>query len=122
MNPRTAGKPVGIILVADEPRFAADWDCVCFVRAKIVDGSGVRVPGADDAVEFTLSGPGTIATVENGDRKDDESFQSTRHRAYDGWCVAIVKAVGSEGGKIIVTARAAGLAPASVTLWAAPSK
>jgi beta-galactosidase len=113
---QTAGKPAAIMLTADEPRFAAEWDGVCFVRATIVDAHGVRVPRSVNELEFSLSGPGVIAATENGDRNDDESFQSTRHKAYDGRCATIVKAADAKGGTITVTARSADLSPASIPL------
>ncbi len=119
---QTAGKPAGIVLTADGPRFAADWDGVCFVRATVVDANGIRVPRAGNTLEFSVTGPGTIAATENGDRYDAEPFQSARHDAYDGRCVAIVKAADSNGGEIIVSARCGGLAEVSVRLEAVRAK
>ncbi len=119
---RTAGRPAQIILKADESGFPSNWEGVCFVRAIIVDANGVRVPRADNMLEFSVAGPGIIAATENGDRNDDEPFQSNRHRAYDGRCVAIVKASDPKGGIVFVNAGGAGLAPALIPVWAVTSR
>jgi beta-galactosidase len=117
---KTAGRPARVLLSADRARVAHHWDDVVYVEALVVDSNGVLVPNASDLVSFHVAGPGRIAAVDNGDLASHEPFQAAERRAYQGRCFAVVKAT-SPGGRIKVTASAAGLAPGSVNVEAAPA-
>jgi beta-galactosidase len=93
----TAGKPEKIILSANLKKIAADWDDVCEVTAEVTDKDGVIIPRADDLISFDLSGPGRIAAVDSANNASHESFQSRERRAFEGKCVAFIKATGAEG-------------------------
>ena len=47
--------------------YAADGQDVALVRCEVVDSKGFVVPGASNAVTFTVSGPGAVYGVGNGD-------------------------------------------------------
>ena len=117
---RTAGRPAGILLAADQSKLAAGWDDVCRVTATIVDEHGVPVPRANDLITFAISGPGVIAAVDNADNASHELFQTNERHAFQGRCVAFIKA-GAPSGKMIVTASASGLKSGSITLKTAKS-
>jgi beta-galactosidase len=112
---QTSGKPAKIILTADRDKLSTDWDDVCYVTAAAADENGVLNPWADDLISFKITGPGVIAAVDNGDRSSHEPFQAAQRRAFQGRCVAIVKA-GAPSGRIVLTASAAGLAESSITI------
>jgi beta-galactosidase len=112
---RTAGKPAKILLVADCDKLTFDWDDVRHVQVSVVDDRGILVPDAAHLISFKISGPGCIVAVDNGDNSSHESFQATSRHAYQGRCLAIVKATGNSG-KITLTASAPELTPASVQI------
>jgi beta-galactosidase len=112
---RTAGRPAKIVLSTEPGKLSPGWDNAAFVRAKIVDANGVTVPRADDLISFQISGPGVIAAVDSANNSSHEPFQATERRAFQGRCVAFVKATGLPG-KIILTAAAPGLAAGSITI------
>ncbi len=120
---RTAGKPVKIILTTETKKLSTDWDDVALMRATIVDSRGTRIPRASDLISFKLSGPGVIAAVDNADNTSPECFQTNMCHAFQGGCVAFVKA-NIAPGKITLTATAAGLKPGSIVMaaYAEPSK
>jgi beta-galactosidase len=66
-------------------------------------------------VSFKISGGGVIACMDSGDNVSHEPFQASERRAFQGECVAFVKATAA-AGKIILTASAPGLASGSVTI------
>jgi beta-galactosidase len=70
-------------------------------------------------ITFSLSGPGVLAAVDNADNSSHESFQAKERQAWQGWCVAFVKASGP-AGDITLTASAPGLEAGSLSLQAAP--
>ena len=114
---RTAGRPAKIVLSTEPGKLSPGWDNVAFVRAKIVDANGITVPHADDLISFQISGPGIIAAVDNANNASHEPFQATERRAYQGRCVAFVKATGSPG-KIVLKAAAPGLTAGSIIIEA----
>jgi beta-galactosidase len=114
---RTAGPAAKVSLQADASSVSPHWDDVVFVPATIEDAAGVLVPNAGDLVKFSVSGPGQIIAVDNGDCMSIEPFQAAERKAYGGRCVAIIRTT-AESGEITVTATAAGLKAASVKVQA----
>jgi beta-galactosidase len=112
---RTAGKPAKILLSADQKTLAPGWDDVAFVTATVVDKNGVIVPSASDLINFKTTGPGVVAAVDSADNSSHEPFQASERHAYQGRCVAALKATASSG-KITLTASAPGLGSSSIKL------
>ena len=112
---RTAGPAVKVSVLADADVASTAWDDVVFVRALVEDGAGNMVPTANDLVKFSISGPGEIVAVDNGDCLSTEPFQASERKAYGGYCAAIIRATAATG-KITVTAEAAGLKAGSAVI------
>jgi beta-galactosidase len=118
---RTAGKPVNIVLTAESKKLSPGWDNVALVRATIVDSDGITIPRAGDLIAFKVAGPGVVAAVDNADNASHEPFQTNSRHAFQGECVAFVRA-NAEYGKIKLTATAPGLKTGSLTIKAAPEE
>jgi beta-galactosidase len=116
----TAGPPARLKLTSERATLADDWDDIAYVRATVVDADGVRNPDASDLISFKITGPGTVVAVDNGALADHDPFQATQRHAYQGTCVAIIRAT-ADTGEIVVTAWAAGLADGTVKITAAAS-
>jgi beta-galactosidase len=112
---RTAGPPAKIILSTESGQLSPGFDNVAVVRAKIVDADGIEIPQANDLIAFQISGPGVIAAVDNADNSSHELFQANARHAFQGECVAFVKATAA-AGKIRLTATATGLASGSISI------
>jgi len=112
---QTAGKPAKIILSTETQTLAPGFDNVAIVRVKIVDKNGIQIPHATDLISFQISGAGKIAAVDNGDNDSHEPFQTNSRHAFQGECVAFLKATAA-GGEITLTATAAGLTDGSLTI------
>ncbi|MEY4386534.1 MAG: hypothetical protein RLY20_1817 [Verrucomicrobiota bacterium] len=115
---RTAGLATKLSLVADAPEVSPRSDDVVFVSANVLDEADVLVPNANPLVKFSVSGPGTIVAVDNGDCLSTEPFQAAQRKAYGGRCVAFIRAT-APTGDIIVTAEAEGLNPSKAIIRAA---
>jgi beta-galactosidase len=89
---------------------------VAYVTAAVVDEHGVVVPSADHRVTFEVTGPGAVVAVDNQDIASHEPFQGNVRSAFQGRCIAIVRA--SAAGRIAVSANAASLKAGSVSLEA----
>ena len=84
--------------------------------AYIVDSEGRMVPTANDAISFSVSGPGELVATDNGDPMDRTVFSSSTRNAFSGLALAIVRANGS--GEISISATAQGLTQGAATLTA----
>jgi beta-galactosidase len=80
-----------------------------------VDAEGRWQPNADQEVQFSLSGPGVIAAVGNGDGQDDASYQGDRRKLFQGRALVVVRS-SRQAGPITVKAGTAGLSDGSVTI------
>ena len=86
-----------------------------FITVKIEDKNKLLVPKSNNQLYFSIEGPGKIVATDNGDATSHESFQADRRKAFNGLCLAIVRASGKPG-KIRLVARAAGLKEASIEI------
>ncbi|RTQ51615.1 DUF4982 domain-containing protein [Hymenobacter gummosus] len=112
---KTAGAPARIELTADRSALRADGLDLSFVTVRVLDAQGNLVPDAANQVKFDLSGPASIAGVDNGYQASLEPFKATERKAYNGQCLAIVQ-TSEQAGTITLKASADGLQPATITL------
>lgn len=111
---KTAGIPARILLLADRRKLGTNDD-LSFVTVKVVDAQGNLVPDAANLINFTITGAGYLAGVDNGLQTSTESFKQPFRKAYNGLCLAIV-GTKEKKGTIVLQARADGLVPSSIRL------
>jgi beta-galactosidase len=112
----TSGAPRAVRLTPDRKVIAADGKSLSFVTADVVDEHGVVVPDADNLISFQVNG-GKLAGLDNGRQESAENYHASARTAFNGKALAIVQS-GQNGGQITVTARAAGLRPATTAIFA----
>jgi beta-galactosidase len=112
---RTAGKPFAMRLTPEHSSFTASPDDLLYLHADVVDAEGVVVPESSDLLKFSISG-GTIRAVDNGSLADHDPFESDTHHTFQGKAIVIIQT--THPGKVTVTAKAAGLLPATATVQA----
>jgi beta-galactosidase len=112
---KTSGQPAKIILEADRKSIKAGADDLSFITVKVVDKDGNLVPDADNLVQFSVTGNGSIAGVDNGNQISMESFKANQRKAFNGMSLLVVRAGNKQGG-IVVNATSAGLQKANLTL------
>jgi len=111
---KTTGPATRLSLTPDRASIAADGKDLSFVTVTVEDKEGLMVPRSKNPVTFSIKGPGEIVALDNGDAASLEPFKGTSMKAFNGLCLAIVKATGP--GTITLTAKSQGLTPATVTL------
>jgi beta-galactosidase len=111
----TTGPAAGLRLTTDRKTVVADGEDTTMVEAAVVDAQGRVVPTADNHVVFTLTGPGQVAGVGNGDPSCHEPDRASQRSAFNGLCLALVQA-GERTGTLKLTATSPGLKPAELTL------
>jgi beta-galactosidase len=113
----TAGAPAKIELIADRKVINADGKDLSFITVKILDKDGNVVPEADNLVNFKLNGNAFIASVDNGDPVNHDSFKVNYRKAFHGLALAIVQSKETPG-VINFTATSQGLQSAALTIKA----
>ncbi|MBI2496806.1 MAG: glycoside hydrolase family 2 protein, partial [Opitutae bacterium] len=94
----------------------ADGQDLTFITVSIRDQAGLVVPRAADRVRFSLTGPGDIVAVDNGDATRMETFKAKDCAAFNGLCLVIIRARAGESGAITLRAEADGLKPAETSV------
>ena len=107
---KTAGEPAALVLSADRSEIKADGSDLSFICVTVVDKDNIPVPHADNLVNFSVDGEGSIAGVDNGLQTSMESFRADHRKAFNGKCLLVVRA-GKEEGSINVSASSEGLTP-----------
>jgi beta-galactosidase len=125
----TAGQPVALRMWVESPYnaprngsiIAADGQDTTLIGVEVIDANGLRYP-VNPGVNVTFavaSGPGAVYGVANGDPSDHSPDHASWRLTFGGVARAIIASSGAgQTGSITVTASAAGLQPASVTLTA----
>jgi beta-galactosidase len=93
----TTGEPASIGLSPDKGSIVADPSDVALVTVHILDEKGRVVPTADNEVTFEIEGAGSLLGTDNGNPASHEDYKSNRRRAFNGWCLAIVRSNGRAG-------------------------
>ena len=113
----TAGNAAALRITADRTTVNADGQDLSFLTIEAVDAAGHPQPYADQEVQFSITGPGVIAAVGNGDGQDDASYQGDQRKLFQGRALVIVR-TSKQSGPITVTAKAPGLSAGSATIQA----
>jgi beta-galactosidase len=113
---RTTGAAAQVTLAADRAKLRADGQDLAFVTVSICDKGKNVVPRAANQLHFSLTGPGEIVAVDNGDATRLESFQAKDCRAFNGLCLVVIRTFAGQSGSITLKADADGLKPAEITL------
>jgi beta-galactosidase len=104
-------------LTADRASIRTDGQDVSFVAVEAADAEGRLQPKADQEVQFSISGPGVIAAVGNGDGKDGAPYHGDRRRLFQGRAQVVVR-TSKHSGQIHLTAAIPGLGSGAVTIEA----
>ena len=115
---KTTGPAAALALAVDRSAITGDGLDLAFVTVRIADKEGLTVPQSNNLVNFTISGPGEIVAVDNGDATSFEPFQASQRKAYNGLALVIVRAKPGTSGNITLQAKSAGLEKAIIKITA----
>jgi len=114
---QTTGDPTSIKLTVEfgQHGIVADGQDIALVTGSILDNQGHVVPTASNEVSFSISGPGKILGLGNGDPSSHEPDKATERKAFNGLVRAIVQAT-QHSGIITLSASSQGLQSATVQI------
>jgi beta-galactosidase len=110
----TAEPAVRIQLSCKRTSIGTDWNDIALIKATLVDAKGERNPNANPKLTFTLTGPGKLQAVDNGDVLSHERYVSNVRTPFRGEAFAYVRASGP--GKLTLTVSGEGVEGASIVL------
>lgn len=117
----TTGVPEELRLLPDRSAIDSDGEDVSSIAVQIVDSLGRVIPTADNEVVFTVTGPGVLIGVGNGNPSSHEpdkyigSGAVWKRRAFNGLCMVIVQST-KQAGELCITAESPGLIAAKATI------
>lgn len=112
----TAGTACQLQLTADRSVLKADGKDLSFITIRVEDAKGIVVPEAMNRIAFSLEGPGEIVAADNGDATDLTAFPSKSRKAFNGYCLLIVRSKRGEAGALRINAASEGLITGSIVL------
>ena len=74
------------------------------------------MPRSSNRIHLSIEGPGEIVATDNGNPTNLESFQSSQRNAFNGLCLAIVRAKPGQPGTITLKAESEGLVDSKATI------
>jgi beta-galactosidase len=114
---KTSGNASRIRLIPDRIKISADGQDLSFITVEVTDKDGTVQPNAQNQLRFSISGPGIIAGVDNGDIKDTDPFSGTNRKAWHGRALVVVRST-RDAGNIKLTVSSEGITEASVMIYA----
>ena len=91
-------------------------DELSFITIKVVDKDGNVVPDANPEIQFNIEGSGEIVATDNGNPSDMTPFPSPIRKAFNGYCLVIVKGKSEKSGNIQIKAKSDNLIPANIEI------
>jgi beta-galactosidase len=117
---QTVGDPVKIRLTADRKVLHADGEDLSFITVDALDAQGRLEPNASNEVAFTISGPGRIMAVGNGDGRSTEAYQGSQRALFHGRALVVVR-TSRKAGEIRLGASAPGMTSDAVSIQTEPA-
>jgi hypothetical protein len=112
---KKAGSAATIALQPDVNKLHADGRDVSQIEVDVTDKEGVLVPDAGNLIACSVTGPGRIIGIENGNLNSTEGYKGLSHSVYRGRMLIYVQSLKSSGDfKLIVSSP--NLESSSVTL------
>jgi beta-galactosidase len=112
----TTGPANKLLAKADRASIKANGEDLSFVTITVADRNGLIVPRSRNRLQFSITGPGQIVAVDNGDATNLESFQSPERNAFNGLCLVIIRGKPRQTGAIKLKAKSEGLASTEVVI------
>ena len=94
---KTTGNAAKIHLTADRTEIKASRNDLSYVTVEVTDEVGNLVPDANLPIQFSISGDGELAAVENGNPHEMKSFKKPSINSFNGKCLIILRPNGNVG-------------------------
>lgn len=111
----TIFEPAQIQLVSDTTVINSDGKDIVVVEAILKDKNNNTSYLANNRIDFSITGPGTIIGTDNGDAKCIDSFKLPWKKTFAGRCIVVIQST-KQAGIITINASATGLPATSIQI------
>jgi beta-galactosidase len=112
----TTSEPVSLQLLPDRTAIVGDgWDAVP-ITVQALDAKGRPVPSANLPITFSISGPGEIIGLGNGDANSHEPEKGNQRSLYNGLAQVIIQSKTNSNGTISLVASSGNVQAATLVL------
>jgi beta-galactosidase len=122
----TTGPAASLRLTADRTEINADGEDVAMLKVEAFDQQGRAVPIADNLIAFTVTGPGKLIGVGNGNPNCLESDKAPKRSLFNGLAQVIIQSAKHPGPIHIEASQDGGddpkLASATIVITAKPAQ
>ena len=115
------GNPAAVRLTAEYETIKADGEDLQFIQISALDADGNEVYNARNRMQVSVSGPGRLIGLDNGDSTDYDQYKCNSRKLFSGKLLAIIAST-NEPGTITVNVSSAGLKSASLSFDSLPSE
>jgi beta-galactosidase len=112
---QTSGNAARIRLIPDRKKISADGQDLSFIIIEVTDKDGGLQPNAQNQLQFSISGPGSIAGVDNADIKDIDPYTGNTRKAWHGRALVVIRST-ENAGDIRLMVSSPGLTDAFVNI------
>ncbi len=105
---KTASEAFQLRLTPDRKVIRANGQDLSFVTVEVLDKNEILQPNAEIPLQFSITGQGVIAGVDNANLQDTDSYVSTTRNTWKGRAMVVVKNT-HKAGKICLKVQASGL-------------
>ena len=99
---RTTGVPAAVRLSVDRNDVIADNCDVAQVKVEVVDANGNVVPDANNQIQLTITGPGNLIGLDNGNPVDHTSMKSSLRNVFNGLALGVIQSTLNKGTIMVV--------------------
>lgn len=111
----TNGAAAKLDAYSNKKEITADGKSLSYITVDVKDANDLMVAGANNRINFSIEGEGTIVGVDNGESADTDSYKGNSRKAFSGKALVIVQSTKNEGS-FTLTASSEGLTSSSVTV------
>jgi len=114
---KKSGAAAKLVAIPDVTSLQADGRSVAQIEVDVTDERGTRVFLGTNEISCSITGPGKILGIDNGDLRDNSDLSAKKRKTHDGRVMVYVQAL-REAGSIQIRFNSPGLSPVSVALRA----
>lgn len=118
----TTDEPKRVRLLPYREVLAGDGRDAMPITVEVVDKKGRHIPTANHPISFSISGPGRIIGVGNGNPNSHEPDKAQKRNLFNGYAQVIVQTDKGATEPIVLTASTPGLEPATIQIPVQPAE
>lgn len=94
---KTASEAFQLRLIPDRKVIWANGQDLSFVTVEVLDKNGILQPNAEIPLQFSITGQGIIAGIDNANLQDADCYVSATRKTWKGRAMVVIKSTQKQG-------------------------